>query len=321
MNLGDIETGLYDRLGYGPNPESSVIRKIRALLNIAHRTVLTKRGCASLRRKTLTAACAANDPLMVLPQAVASISVITDRLHQLPLGKISLQEIRRRDPGLLFTSVIPESYTVINWASPVAIEPSVPSSLFAISDSTADGTGLSVIVEGIVTGGYRRRAVIAMNGTTAVNLDSTVTTWIAVSKFYLSGPAKGSITLRQTSGVGTELSRITPGRASAKYTQIHLSGTPGSVLTYYCDVELQISDMVDPYDEPLLPEDFQYILEAGVLKEWSYGREKLPMWKIKQKDWDDGVKDLLAHLSRESGVANQRRRGYSQLGPWFPDGA
>lgn len=321
MNLGEIESGLYDRLGHRQNPDSAVTRKVRRFINEAHREILGMAGFSRLRRATIPAVCTASDPLMVLPQAATGIVTIMDRTNQRGLAPISLQELRYRDPGLTFTSTIPDSYAILNFAAGVAKDPSAADAVFVKSDSVVDGTGLAAFVEGIITGGYPTRQTVAMNGTTAVQIGPG--TWIHLSKFYLTAPAVGNVTLTQTSGLGTELARIPIGETRARYTQIHLSGTPASALTYYCDIEARVWPMVNPTDEPLVPEDYDHLLGVGALKRWYINRENLVQWKVEQANWLDGLGNLTAWLNRQRGLNHNPRlqRRFSQLGPWFPAGS
>jgi hypothetical protein len=324
MNLGQITLGIYDRLGFNATPDSSVTRRINQYVNDAHREILSRRGFSSLRRvPAMVATSVANSPYMVLPQAAVAISVIVDRLNNRTLDPVSIQDLRYRDPGLNFSGTIPDQYAVIDYASCIAADPSVASALFVVSDAAADGPGLTANIEGTITGGYYQRTPVALNGTTAVNVTTAISSWVHVTKFYLSGSAMGNVTLHQTSGVGTELSRIPPGHSYPRYTLIHLSGTPATSQTYYCDVDLHIEDMKNATDEPLIPEDFHSLLETGAMKREYMRREKLAQWKIEDADWRQGVADLGAFLRRRGGISVNGQRGqhprrisqYSS--PWF----
>lgn len=326
MNLGQIELALYDRLGFDANPDPAVTRRFRRYINDAHREVLGKKGFQRLRRRTLTAVCVANSPYMVMPQAANAIIVIADRTNNRNLTPISLQDLRYRDPGLNFSGSIPDSYAIINMAACVALDPSAAASLFIISDSASDGSGLAVNIEGITSAGVVRRASVALNGVTAVNIDANCTTWVAVTKFYLSGSAAGNVTLHQTSGVGTELALISKGRSYPRYTQIHLSPTPSAAATYYCDVELHIEDMVNVTDEPLIPEDYHRLLESGALKREFLRRKDMAELSVEQATWRDTLADLQVWVRARGGVSTGGQRGssgrqFSQLGSMFQSGS
>lgn len=326
MNLGDISLAIYDRIGANSTPDSAVVRVVNRYINDSHRQILGMKGFSRLRRAILTTSSVAGDPLMTLPQAATAIILIVDRLHNRTLVPISVQDVRYRDPGLNFSSSIPDSYAILNFSASVARQPSAAASLFVVSDAALDGSGISASVEGIITGGHYRRVSIAMNGSTAVNISSTISTWEHITKFYVSGQAAGNITLHQTSGVGTELARVPVGRSYPRYTQVHLSSTPSDVLTYYCDVEVHVEDMVNVNDEPLLPEDFHWLLECGAMKRNYLKKEKANLYKIEDLNWREGLANLRAHLATRGGISTggqrqNQRSTMSQLGADFPAGS
>lgn len=326
MTLGEIEAGLFERLGYQQNPDSAVIRKVRRLVNQTHRRILAMKGMTKLRQKVLSFSTVANSPFVVLPQAAVFVNILVDRTNQYPLEEISMQELRFRDPALASTASNPNAYVILNYAAHVARDPSAAASLFAVSDNAGDGPGLSVTLEGVVTGGIVRRATTAMNGVGGINLSGLITTWENPTKFLLSAEAKGDVTLREGSASGTELARIPAGQSSTRYTQLHLHPTPGTALTLYADVELRLTPLTSPNDEPLIPEDHQDLLECGSLLTVYTGREKTALWKLEYERWRDGLADLKSYLARKGGVAlgPKRQAGgrrFSQLGPWFRPGS
>lgn len=327
MNVGDIRLRLFDRLGYASSPDSAVVRRMTGFIDEVHREILGKRGMAVLRRKILTCTSVADSPYMVLPQAAVNIAVIADRTNGKNLDLMSIQDVRARDPRLNFTGTIPDGYAVINMNAPVALDPTAAAELFVISDSTGDGAGISATVHGITSSGYPRVASIAMNGTTGVSLDTTITDWLQIQKWFLSAQAKGTVTLRMTSGAGTTLGTITPGRSSARYTQLHLSPTPSSALTYHVDCEVHVENLLAPNDEPLLPEDFHDLLVLGALMKEYHKRKNYPAVQAIEGmagGWTERWNDLQAFVRRSQGIArgpNRKNQGFSQLGPMFPAGS
>jgi hypothetical protein len=323
MNLGDIELAVLDRLNFNTSPDSSIRRQVRSDINIGHREILGSKGFGVLRRAVLPATSVASSPYMVLPQAATAIITIIDRANNRILRPMSLQDVRYRDPGQTFTGSIPDGYAVLNYAAPVALDPSAAASLFAVSDSALDGSGTSVNVEGIVTGGVYRRASVVMNGVTAVNISSTISTWIHVLKFYVSSQAAGNISLHETSGVGTELGRIQTGRSYPRYTQVYLTGIPAAAQTYYCDVELHVEDMVNSTDEPLIPEDFHYLLISSALKRYYLKRRDFDSLRAETATWAQGFGNLATFVRRRAGVAvsgQRNNQGYTPgqfNSPWY----
>src|SRR5262245_39692653 len=121
MNLSAIEIAIYDRLGLGTNPDSQIQRMIRRAINDTHKAVCGKPWCSVLRRQLLTATTVANDPFVVLPQAIARFDMVMDRTNNILLEPITLQQIRYNDPGLQ-SSGNPYAYAPYMFSSPVALE-------------------------------------------------------------------------------------------------------------------------------------------------------------------------------------------------------
>jgi hypothetical protein len=193
MNFADIQLAVFDRLNFGVSPDPAIRRQVQFDINVGHRQILGMKGFGVLRRTILPATSTAASPYMVLPQAATSIIAIVDRSNNRILKPVTLQDVRYRDPGQNFTGSIPDSYTVLNYAAPVALDPSAAASLFVISDSASDSSGTAVNVEGLTTGGLYRRASISLNGLTGVNISTAITNWIHIIKFYASSLAAGNM--------------------------------------------------------------------------------------------------------------------------------
>ena len=158
-----------------------------------------------------------------------------------------------------------------------------------------------------------------MTGTTAVSFAST--DWIDIQKFYLSTTAAGTVTLLEDSGAGTELSRIPLGRQSARYTLLHLWGTPTSALTFYCDVERHIENFVNPGDESYLPEDYHWLLTTGARMLEYEKRKDWPAYGVAKSEFKGGVDELKSWIrTKTDGGKGAYPQAYSQLGPYFPAG-
>lgn len=323
MTLSELQASILEQLGYGQTPGTDITTRLVREINLAHRKVLGMRGMSKLRQSILTFTSVTSSPFATLPQAVASIRAVVDRTNRRVLEEIQLQEIRWRDPGLVFTSSIPEAYTILNYTNPVAANPATPLSLWATSDDASDTTGISVAVEGVITGGYYTRRVTSMNGTTPVQIGTDISTWEQITKCYLSSFPKGHVTITSGSGGGATLAVIQPGRTRGRYTQIQLFGTPGQPITYYCDVEERIENLVSPTDEPLIPEDYQHVLESIVLMREFRRRKEFDQFKVELGTSKEILKDLRDFLSRKSGPSTGGARGggrrWSQLGPWFTE--
>ena len=328
MNLYTMQTALYQRLKFATPPsDSTVTTRLNTFLNESQREIVGMTGMGRLRREVLSFTCTANSPFAAMPASVERIITIQDRVNQIILDEVDIQDIRFDDPGLTATSTLPYEYAVYDYAAATATDPTTADKLFVKSDSASDGSSITAYIEGFVTGGYYQKASAVMNGTTAVQF-GTLTTWTTITKFYISltaggtVTATGNITLNQTSGSGTELARLAPGYDYGRYVRIHLYPVPTQVNTYYADVELHIEDMANAGDEPYLPEDFHWILVSMALaKEYQY-RENWTSYESELGRYRNGLGDLQLYLKRRGGVAlgDRRRRPFSQLGPDFPAG-
>lgn len=318
MNLGEIETDLYARLGFSTSDTSAVAR-LRAFINQAHREVMSMKHFRRYRRKLLTCASIADTPFMALPYAASTIFGVYDRDNDTWLREKTLGWVRQADPGVTSTGSNPWGYAIYDLASPVIRQPANASQLFFKSTSASDGAGKTAFLQGIRTGNYPRATSIAMNGVTAVGF--TPTDILIVNKFYMSAAAAGDVTLHEDSGSGTELACIPIGRQSSRYSLLHLHPIPSAVVTYHVDAEVIILDMADAADEPLFPEDFHYIITAKV-RYWEYEkREKPALMKEARGEWRNGISELIAHVNKHQGMTDQREDAQrSQLGPWFPAG-
>ena len=194
-------------------------------LNERERRLLTLPGLSHLRHATITLASVVDQADYVLP-SLSKIDRIWDATNARTLYELSLQDYRLMDPNSL--SGTPEAF-VWRGQQATAKNPADASELF-VKSTTTDTTQVAY-VEGVITGGYPRTASVTLTGTTAVTLDSTITTWIRVDKFYLSAVGVGTITLHEDRGVGTELARIAIGFLQTKYWVFELAPQPAGVNT------------------------------------------------------------------------------------------
>ena len=328
MNLSSMLSDLYRRLKFSTTPDPVVTTRLTAFINESQREVMGMKGYAALRRNIITFSCVANTPFVSIPESVERIVTVQDRTNQAVLDEVDIQTIRFQDPGLTATSTFPYQYAIVNYSAAVSQDPSVAAQIWVKSDSASDGSTITAFIEGYVTGGYYQRASVALNGTTAVQVGS-LATWTAITKFYLSLTAGGTVTatgnikLMQTSGAGTQLAQIPPGYDYARYLRLHLYPVPTQINNYTADVELHIEDMVQLGDEPYLPEDFHWLLESGALvKEYQY-KENLQLESAELARWRNGLADLRMYLVRRTGAAHDTTRGrrWSQLGGNFPVGS
>lgn len=324
MNLNLIESRVYERLSFTASPDAVVFNRIRSYINSSYRSIMGKKQMAPYRRVILPFASTANSPYAVLPQVCTKIFAIQDRLNQRNIQEMSLQDLRDTDPGNDSESSAPDAYVILNFSAAVAIQPSNASDLFIKSTSAGDGATKEVFLDGVRTGGTRRLGSVVPNGVTAVSFG--VSDWISIQKFYIAlaagglTSASGDITLHEDSGVGTELARISQGDSYTRYTQIQLYPLPTVVVTYHADVEVQVRDLSEYTDEPLIPEDYHELLIEGALMRDYERREKSALYSQSKARYKELWGDLCLYTARMISNTSGSSRRWSQLGPYFPPG-
>lgn len=324
MNLATIQSQLYGKLNLTATPNSDVVARILGFINEAQRELLGMKGLDKLRRSILTFASVANSPFAVLPQAAVQVITVMDRTNNVVLTNISLQELRFTDPGLVATTGYPYEYAILNLSSAVTRQPAAAGVLSIVSTSASDGATKTAYVEGVDSSGNYKTASIALNGVTPVAPAGS--TWVSITKFYIGLTAGGATTaagaVTLSDAAANVLSTIPVGYFHGRYSMLHLHPTPTGVVTYYADVVLHVEDMANGGDEPMLPEDFHYLLIAGAAQK-EYDKREKPQQAAKElQRWQRGVSDMKLFVRRKSGVAisDRRLRRFSQLGSNFPSG-
>lgn len=322
MNLGDIETSIFDQLGLDATKAApDVGRRIRRHINTVQRELLSKKGIGSkIRNVVLTCTTVANSPFLTLPQAMVALRILRNITNNQILDEAPLEYIRAANPGNNITTTTPSLYNILGFAAPVAADPAAATQLSAVSTSASDGVGTAISVEGVTSNGQYRKANISLNGLTPVNLDANAT-WQNLTKFYLSSPAAGDVSLKDS--IGNVLGVIAAGRQNARYSRLILAPTPSTAIILTADGELHIEDMINAADEPYIPEDFHDLFELGTLmKEYRSPRDKGTQYAQVKGEYIVRTAELRTWLRRPTGVAwsSQRAARFSQLGPWFKAG-
>lgn len=319
MTRGDILSQIAIRLNRAASYTSldaATKARLVGFINEVERELLSLPGMQKLREGTLTFDSVAGQADYALPW-VSKINRVFETTNDRLLQPISLSQYRRYD-------VDPDQGTPDAWAwigyQFVAKQPADASSLFVKSTSASDTN--TCYIEGEITGGYPRAVSVTMTGTTAVNVSSAVSTWIKVTKCYLSGAAVGTVTLHEDSGTGTELARISIGQTSQQYVRIALSPTPSSVITYTADVQHGITDLAQDTDVPRVPADFHDLHVLGAM--WrEYEKSDDGRARVAEQRFQDRKRALLywLHEAADPSPMSAGDRGFSRLGPWFPAGS
>lgn len=324
MNFSAIKSELYRRLNLPTAPASSEVTRLASFINLTHRQILSIPGMDGLRDGTITFASVASQAVYGLPSAVQRIEAITDRTTQRKLRPVALDDVLSGDPALVQTGPS-DCYINRGWQA-VATQPSAAAQIFYKSSSAADTTQ-EIFFEGIRSGGATYSTALAgggftLNGTTALGL--VPTDIVEITKFYIDAETTGDVILTQGSGVGTELARLKGGNGTeqihSRYLGIQLYPTPASAITYYVDYVRNVMDMSNATDEPLLPEDFHWLLVEGALvKEWTK-RDDVRRQEA-EADLKRGISALKYFMHNQSDdlpVAGGLRREINRYGAWYP---
>ena len=181
-------------------------------------------------------------------------------------------------------------------------------------------------VEGLTADGVYRRGKVSLNGVTATQVDSTITTWVKLTKFYLTAAPVGTVSLYGDLLETIPLAVIPPQHLTARYSRIHLHPTPTGIVTYHADVEVHVEDMAIASDEPLLPEDFHWLVESGALMREYQKRQQVGLVQLEQARFQKGVSDMRAFVRQSTGALyNSRRKtrftSLQESGVFFPEGS
>jgi hypothetical protein len=330
MTLAQIEARAYARLGYdAANPGAAVIARVRGFINETYHSLISKKGFGVLRRQLVTFSSVVGQPMTPLPVMVTQVYSVADRTKGWLLDEVTTTDIRRRDPGLLATGGQPDSWAVYNLTAG-GYRPVTPpgAQLFAVSTSASDGASKSLFIQGIDFSGQLRSASVALNGLTEVAFPATIA-WSLITKCWIEVPATqglsaiavaaGQVVLYETALLGVSI--IPQGRSAAKYSMLHLYPTPSSVVLYTADCDLLVEDLIEEGDEPILPQDFHWLLTSGAVVE-EYGRREKPVQLSQEMArFKAGMDDLTVFVNRLPAPRHPdaiRRR--SQLGSYFRPG-
>jgi hypothetical protein len=315
MTLDMILADCYRRTGFDANPDAKVTTRFLGFLNETHHQLLSLPGMEQLRRSTLTFASVASQSQYAMPPIVGRVLSVVDAANRVPLGSQSWSWYRNTDPDPSSITGTPEAYIPYG-LSAVSKQPADASQVWVDSTSASD-TGVCY-TEGFRTGGYAFSAATTMNGVTAVQIGS-YTDIIEITKFYLGTTAVGDVTLNENASGGTELGKIPIGSTFARFWTMALWPTPASALTYTIDCDRIVPEMLTPNDQPLLPEDFHYLLPIGVrMKE--YEKQDDTRYSVAAREWARGVSDLKWRLIGNPVVNNRVAQPPSRLGAWYPAG-
>ena len=318
MEFSAILAAAYEDLGYPSSPPTAVVTRIKRYCNEGMQAILAEPTLYGVIESDggYTFASVANRARYSIPDAHAYVRGMRDTTNDRTLSGLALDTYRRLDPDPTQTTGVPTHYVPVGRVA-VDLQPSDASSVFVKSTSASDTNTCQI--EGIITGGYKRTATVTMTGTTAVNVSSTISTWIEITDVYLDSAAIGTVTVHEDSGSGTELARITIGQKRPSYQGFLLWPTPSGANTYVVDTRREHEALVNDTDEPPLPRDFHPIIaKYAAFRDWELKGDDRSMDARKQYElWLSRLKYRLA--SDGLPVArNGQRTGISRLGGYYP---
>lgn len=320
LTLNEILLDCYRRLKYQDTPAAGVTSRFTSFANDRHRRLLSMPGIAQLRDDLITFQTVANQQIYSLPPSIGRIRTIFDQTtNQRLLTERTIPWLRAVDPRSALISGVPEAWIPFSVRA-VQNQPAAATAIYLQSTSGSD-TG-TVYVEYLRTGGYQASKTVVMTGVTGVQVgtDSDI---IGVTKLEFSAVVVGTVTLQTTAVGGTVLSSINPGTAHGSYLGILLWPTPSAVITLNVDCTRNIPNLVQTYDEPLLPLDFHYLIATGVRLD-EYETLDDDRRSAAGAEWEAGVKKLMDWVSNGPGLVivpgGAELTRWSSLGPSYPSG-
>lgn len=323
MNLTTIQKRIYRRCGLSDTPATADVTRILDFINEWYRETLSAPGLDSLRETTLTLTTVAGQAQYGLPQAISRVhDPIFDVTNQRCIYEKSLEWLRMVDPGLTATSATVDYWIPFKgWGATAQQLATTGKPLYVVSDSASDGAGTTAHVETVRLGGIRAGDTsVAMNGVTRAQLGSK-SDHIEVTKFWLTVAAVGTVSLYDASSSGNLIAQITPGRTNARYFMLQFYPTVSAALSLSIDCQRTIEDLTLPFEEPLLHEDYHWLLVYGPLSEEMEKRDSDQAEKY-EKRARKLISDLRHNLYPQEIAVQRGPEGQpervSRLGGWFP---
>lgn len=332
MNLNALEQDVFRRFGFATSsPDPTTQTRIRSFINETQQQIISEPGMEVLLHDEVTFASVASTPEYSLPPVIARIKQVRETTNRQMLGAKSESWYRSVYTDPTAVTGTPTDVVDLGLAA-YATAPSAAAELFMKSTSASDDNTKTAYLEGYTTGGYPRSASVALNGVTAASFGATITDWIGITKFYIAltaggvTTAAGSVTVNQTSGAGTELSRIPIGQDFARYRRIALAVCPASIITYTVEFERDVTDMSIATDEPVLPVRFHRLLATGARMKEYEKQDDAQRFAVAQAEYRVGLSALKHWVFTQAvGAVNLRGRlaggtRASRLGAYFPAG-
>lgn len=323
MNLTAILADLYRRLALPATPNVTETTRLTSFVNTTHRQILGLPGLESLRDDTMVGVSQPESALVVHAKGqglfpnITRLEGVTDCTSGRALSLLTLKEMRARDPMGTMTGT-PDSY-VIRGYQQVEKQPSVPCMPHVTSTNPADMT-TTVYLEVIHQLGGREQCVVTLNGLTPVRITDYGDV-IEITKFYLGAPSAGYVSLYQEVALTSLLAAIRYPSTYARYLAVMFHPIPSASNTYNFDYVRTVDDMINGTDEPLLPDDFHWLLvEGSLMKEWTKRDDDRRV--AAEREYAKGISALKYFVNCHADLlsVSGRRTTWpaSRYGPYYP---
>lgn len=318
MILSNVLLECYDRLNFGSSPAADVTTRLTRFINSAVREVLADPILLKYRNATIPIVTVAGMSTCALQQAIADVNRIVDRGNQFELEETDQAWIRSQDPGRLVSGSTPTNYAIVGYRTQVAAQPAASEQLYVQSTSGSDTQIANIQV--VNSKGYIRAMSVNLTGATPVAIGPADS--VMVKAFYLASAAAGEVFLTEVSGGGNEIARIGIGYTSARYCVLEFFPQTSTAVTLYADVQLDIVDLINGTDEPIIEDEYtEAIIHLVRAREYDK-REKTTLSVQARRDAQPIINRMYFHMHARRGRSGQGRPPrWSQLGPYYPPGS
>ena len=293
MTFRDLCQSVYADTGYKSEPKADVVTRVKRWINEGHKHCLRMAGMEELRRATLTFASVASQKIYGFPQAFERIDAILDEANNRRLGFLSRDAYRLVDPGETATGGPSQYWTPEGW-QPAFFQPT-SDGVWVVSTSVLDITQ-KVKFQGIRANGDLQAAQEAtLNGTARVAI-GTITDYVQITMWMMDSAAVGTVSLYDASASGNELSRLPINATSVQYQTVRLWPTPSAAITYTVDGILEVGDLVQNNDTPILPPIF-HDLPAAYARMREYERTNDPRLPIAAAEFERGAQTMRSQIA------------------------
>lgn len=310
MTFDDVLAQVAARLNYknGLTPDAKT-RMLGYLAN-RHRQLVAKVG-AKLRdvvgAPVLTTV--SGQQLYALPANIKAIKRLYDLVNRRYIYPVNVGIVRLTNPGGQTTNFgLPVRFADVGYIPYQLPMSNTTGSTLLVSSTSATDNALSATVEYVRAGGYTTSASVAIASgvQTQVGSDADI---VEITKFYVANTAVGTITLAE-GGSNNTISTIGPNQTFARFRGILMDPTPNANLAYTGDFTRTITDpLLNSKDEPLIDEDWQWLLVSGVLMDEHSKNENSAGYLQAQNEWEQGILDLTSDMLNIDGLVIVPNRG------------